>query len=156
MVLLNQKLSERMMIMLNSFHISWRNLTRNKKRFLFALSAIILGIAVMTGMLIAKETTAKTFDDYEKMYAGDADFFVKSNAEFFSKQELESLKANDYIEQDVYALFKHGYVEIEHLNTSQSSVRISGISDFDNELLGLPLLEGDLQAHGLVVTENAA
>lgn len=141
--------------MVSSFRISWRNLMRNKKRFLFALSAVILGIVVMTGMLITKETTAKTFDELEQQYAGDADFFVKSTDGIFSKQELEALNADDHIEQDVYTLFKHGTVDMDHLNAEQSSVRISGMSSFNNDFMKLSLIEGDLQEDGLVITENA-
>ena len=141
--------------MLSSFHISWRNLMRNKRRFLFALLAIILGIVVMTGMLITKETTAKTFDDLERQFAGDADFFVKSNDGTFNEEDLEALRADHYIKQDIHALFKHGTVEIDHLNAMQSSVRISGMSSFNNDLLNLPLIEGNLQDDGLVITENA-
>src|SRR5690625_4813775 len=145
-----------MTIMLSSFRVSWRNLIRNKMRFLFTLAAIVLGIVVMTSMLIAKETTSKTLDYYEELSAGDADFFVQSNGGPFSEKELEGLKNHPEMEKDVSALLKHGFVDIDELNKAQSSVRISGVSSFDNGLLALPVIEGDLREEGLVITENAA
>lgn len=144
------------MILLNSFRVSWRNLTRNKTRFVFTLSAIVLGIIVMTSMLIAKETTSKSLEYYEKLYTGDADFFVQSNNYSFSEEELKQLDHTNEIEKDVAALLKMSSVEIDTLNTAQSSVRISGVSSFDNGLLVLPVKEGDLSKQGLVITENAA
>lgn len=120
------------------------------------LTAIILGIIVMTGMLVTKETTSKSLDYYEKLYTGNADFFVQSNQNFFSQEELKLLEAHDAIEEELSALLKYGFVENNQLNKAQSSVRISGVSSFDNGLLELPVIEGTLDKEGLVITENTA
>lgn len=60
--------------MLNIWLVSWRNLTKNKKRFFFTLIAVILGILLTTSMLVANNTIKGTFRYYEEIYAGDADY----------------------------------------------------------------------------------
>lgn len=142
--------------MQSSFLISWRNLTRYKKRFLFTLSALIIGIIVMTGMLIAKQTMSKTLDDYERLYAGSADYWIQGNAYGFQESELHWLLEDTAFEKGNASLLKQGFVELDGVGLAQSSVRLSGVSSFDDGLFELPEKEGDVTKEGLIITENAA
>ncbi|MGP4040123.1 ABC transporter permease [Gracilibacillus sp. D59] len=139
-----------------SFLVSWRNLTRHKTRFFLTLIAMILSVTVMTSMLIAKETTIKIMDEQEQLYAGDADFWIKSNQRFFSESEVEWVKDREEVTNGVAALLKQGFINIETENLAQASVRVSGVSSYDHELIELPVKEGDVTKEGLIITENAA
>ena len=145
-----------MTIMQSSFLISWRNLTRYKKRFLFTLSALIIGIVVMTGMLIAKQTTSKTLDYYERLYAGSADYWIQGNDYSFQESDLSWLIDSAAFEKGNASLLKQGFVELDGVSSAQSSVRLSGVSSFDDGLFELPEKEGDVTKEGLIITENAA
>lgn len=142
--------------MQSSFLISWRNLTRYKKRFLFTLSALIIGIVVMTGMLIAKQTTSKTLDYYERLYAGSADYWIQGNDYSFQESDLSWLIDSAAFEKGNASLLKQGFVELDGVSSAQSSVRLSGVSSFDDGLFELPEKEGDVTKEGLIITENAA
>lgn len=142
--------------MRHSLLVSWRNITRNKKRFFLTLIAIIIGVVVMTGMLIAKETTSETLDYYEKLYAGSADYWIESNNHTFKENRLDWLQDREEFKKGISTLLKQGFVEIDGLSKAQSSVRFSGVSSFDNGLFELPVKEGDVTKEGLIITENAA
>lgn len=142
--------------MQSSFLISWRNLTRCKKRFLFTLSALIIGIVVMTGMLIAKQTTSKTLDEYERLYAGSADYWIQGNDFSFQESDLNWLLDDLAFEKGNASLLKQGFVELDGVGPARSSVRLSGVSSFDDGLFELPEKEGDVTEEGLIITENAA
>ncbi|WP_164214740.1 FtsX-like permease family protein [Virgibacillus sp. YIM 98842] len=142
--------------MRHSLLVSWRNITRNKKRFFLTLIAIIIGVVVMTGMLIAKETTSETLDYYEKLYAGSADYWIESNNHTFEENRLDWLQDREEFKKGISTLLKQGFVEIDGLSKAQSSVRFSGVSSFDNGLFELPVKEGDVTKEGLIITENAA
>ncbi|GAB3798416.1 ABC transporter permease [Virgibacillus kimchii] len=142
--------------MRHSLLVSWRNVTSNKKRFFLTLAAIIIGIVVMTGMLIAKETTSETLDYYEKLYAGSADYWIESNNHTFEEDRLNWLQERAEFNKGIGILLKQGFVEIDGLSKAQTSVRFSGVSSFDNGLFELPVKEGDVTKEGLIITENAA
>src|SRR5699024_1645193 len=121
----------RMTIMLSSLLVSWRNITRHKKRFFFTLAALVLGVAVMTSMLISKSTFSNIIDEQEKLNAGDADFWIQSNDGTFLENDLLLLQEQAEVEEKV-TLFNHkGFIEMETDHPMQSSVRFTGVSDFD-------------------------
>lgn len=142
--------------MLSSLLVSWRNITRHKKRFFFTLAALVLGVAVMTSMFISKSTFSNIIDEQEKLDAGNADFWIQSNADIFLESDLAWLKEQAEVEEKVTLLNQTGFAEIETDHPMQSSVRFTGISDFDNELIELPVSEGDITREGLIITENTA
>ncbi len=142
--------------MLSSLLVSWRNVTRHKKRFLFTLIATVLGVAVMTSMFIAKGTFANLMEEQEALYAGEADFWVQSSDRFFSEQEWNEVLEQEQIDASVSSLFVHGFVEQESGSLAENSVRFTGVSNFQNELIALPVKDGDVTKEGLIITENAA
>ncbi|WP_165769027.1 ABC transporter permease [Virgibacillus profundi] len=142
--------------MLSSFLVSWRNLTRNKKRFFFTLIALIIGVVVMAGMLIAKQTTSSTLNHYEQLYAGNADYWIQSNGFSFQESELDWLVDREDFDKGNAALLKQGFVELDGVSPAQASVRITGVASFDNGINELPEKEGDVTKEGLIITENAA
>ncbi|WP_042143299.1 ABC transporter permease [Paucisalibacillus sp. EB02] len=142
--------------MLNSLLVSWRNVTRHKKRFFFTLVAIVLGVAVMTSMFIAKDTFSNLMDEQERLYAGDADFWVQSNEGYFAENELEWLNKKEEVEEGAALLVQKGFLEMETELPQQASVRFTGVSDYNNDLIELPVKEGDVAKEGLIITENAA
>ncbi|MGY0693928.1 ABC transporter permease [Virgibacillus sp. FSP13] len=129
---------------------------RYKKRFFFTLFSIILGVVVMTGMLIAKQTTSNTLESYEKMSMGDSDFQVQSNDHVFQQKELDWLLARDEFKMGNAILLKRGFAKIDGMSSAQTSVRLTGVSSFDNGLIELTVKKGDLSRKGLIITENAA
>lgn len=142
--------------MLSSFRVSWRNITRHKKRFLFTLIAIVLGVSVMTGMLIAKSTFANIMDEQERITAGNADFRIQGTKAFFSSNELEGLLDQDQVKEGLATLTKQGLADIETDSPEQATVKFTGLSDFQNGMIELPVKEGDVTEEGLIITENAA
>ncbi|MCM3741897.1 FtsX-like permease family protein [Oceanobacillus luteolus] len=142
--------------MLSSWRVSWRNLTRHKKRFLFTLIALTLGVTVMTSMLIAKYTFSNMMDEQEQLYAGEADFWIQSNEGFFDETEIAWLEGREEIDEGVTALVKQGLVELETDVPAQRTVRFTGLSDFRSNIVPLPVKAGDTTEEGLVITENAA
>lgn len=142
--------------MLSSWRVSWRNLTRHKKRFLFTLIALTLGVMVMTSMLIAKYTFSNMMDEQEQLYAGEADFWIQSNEGFFDDSEIAWLEEREEIDEGVTALVKQGLVELETDVPAQRTVRFTGLSDFQSSIVPLPVKAGDTTEEGLIITENAA
>lgn len=142
--------------MRSSWHVSWRNLTRHKKRFLFTLIAVILGVAVMTSMLITKYTFANVTKEQEALYAGGADFWIQSNEGYFRESDIAWLKEREEIDEGITSLLKQGFVDMETALLSQRSVRFTGISNLQTDIVELPVKDGDVTKEGAIITENAA
>lgn len=117
---------------------------------------MVLSVTIMTSMLIAKETTVKIMDEQEQLYAGNADYWIQGNQRFFFEKEVEWVTDREEVENGLAALLKQGFVDIEVENPAQASVRITGVSSYDNELIELPVKEGNATKEGLIITENAA
>lgn len=145
-----------MAIMLSSWRVSWRNLTRHKKRFFFTLIATILGVTVMACMLIAKHTFLNVMEEQEALYAGSADFWIQSNEGTFHEADISWLKEREEIDEELSSLLKQGFVEMDADIAVQRGVRFTGISDFQTNILVLPVKEGDVKKEGLIISENAA
>ncbi len=145
------------MAMLNIWLVSWRNLTKNKRRFFFTLIAVILGILLTTSMLVANNTVKDTFRYYEEIYAGDADYWILSKNYSFSEDEVEEIKQQSIVSDSLSVLDKQTLVEIDEPEApAETSVRVTGVSDLESNLLKLPLTKGSLKGNGLIIPENAA
>ncbi|MFS0593147.1 FtsX-like permease family protein [Cytobacillus horneckiae] len=143
--------------MLNIWLVSWRNLTKNKRRFFFTLIAVILGILLTTSMLVANNTVKDTFRYYEEIYAGDADYWILSKNYSFSEDEVEEIKQQSIVSDSLSVLDKQTLVEIDQPEApAETSVRVTGVSDLESNLLKLPLTKGSLKGNGLIIPENAA
>lgn len=143
--------------MLNMWRISWRNITQNKKRFLFSLLGMIVGISFITSMLIADGTTNDVFDYYEQMYVANADYWVLSDEHTFTEDDVASVSDSPFVTDTLFALDKQAFFEIEgDQSIHQRSVRITGVNDQASSLLSLPVIEGSLDNEGIVLTENVA
>ncbi|WP_226036769.1 ABC transporter permease [Aquibacillus saliphilus] len=142
--------------MLGSWLVSWRNLTRHKKRFLFTLVALTLGVTVMTSMLIAKYTISNLMNEQEELYAGEADFWIQSSDGFFHESDIVWLKQAVEVDTGITSLIKQGFVDMETDTLSQRAVRFTGVSDFQSDIITLPVKDGDVTEEGLIITENAA
>lgn len=143
--------------MLNIWLVSWRNLTKNKKRFFFTLIAVILGILLTTSMLVANNTIKGTFRYYEEIYAGDADYWILRKNYSFSEDEVKEIKQQDIVSDSLSVLDKQALVEIDQPKApADTSVRITGVSDIESNLLKLPLIKGSLEGNGIIIPENAA
>src|SRR5690625_7792 len=147
----------RMMIMLNMWRISWRNIVQNKKRFFFSLLGIIIGISFITSMLIADKTTNDVFNYYEKMFVANADYWVLSDDYTFSEEDVSSITDSPIVMDTLFALDKQVFLELEDdQSLNQRSVRITGVNNQNSSLLTLPVIEGHLDNEGLVISENVA
>lgn len=142
--------------MLSSFRVSWRNLTRHKKRFLLTLIAIILGVTVMTSMFIAKSTFSKLMDEQDRLTAGYSDFRIQGTERFFPITELAGITEREEIKEGIATLTKQGFAVIETETPEQTTVRFTGISNFQNDLIELSVKAGDVTKEGLIITENTA
>src|SRR5690625_3665950 len=146
-----------MMIMLNMWRISWCNIVQDKKSFFFSLLGIIMGISFITSMLIADRTTNDVFNYYEQMYVANADYWVLSDDYTFSEEEVSSIEGSPIVMDTLFALDKQAFLELEDdQSLNQRSVRITGVNDQNSSLLSLPVIEGDLDNEGLVISENVA
>ncbi|GAF11460.1 LOW QUALITY PROTEIN: hypothetical protein JCM19046_4945 [Bacillus sp. JCM 19046] len=143
--------------MLSSWRISWRNSIRNKKRLVFSCLAIILGTAFVTTMLIADRTTKDVFTYYEEMYVGNADYWLLSDEYEYSDEMAVNLAEYEEVNDILLALDKQTFLEFDgDYTTSQRSVRITGVSDQASPLLKLPIIKGELDNEGLVITNDVA
>lgn len=143
--------------MLNMWRISWRNITQNKKRFFISLLGIILGIAFVTSMLIADNTTNDVFDYYEEMYVANADYWVLSDEHTYSEDVVSSVLTSPIVKETMLALDKQAFFELEgDQSLNQRSVRITGVNDQSSSLLKLPVIEGSLDNEGLVIPKAVA
>lgn len=143
--------------MLNIWRISWRNITDNKKRFFFTLLAIILGTSFVTSMLIADKTTKDVFDYYEKMYVANADYWVLSDEHSYSDEMISSIQNDPTVTDTLLALDKQAFFELESDHSlSKRSVRITGVNDQNSPLLELPVIEGEKDNKGIIITEDVA
>lgn len=115
--------------MLNTWLISWRNITRNKKRFFLSLLGIIIGVSFITSMFIADKTTKDVFEYYEPMYVADADYWFLSDEYSFSEDELLSKIDDSMFSESLLVLDKQAFIEISDKTLSQRSVRITGVDD---------------------------
>jgi putative ABC transport system permease protein len=143
--------------MLNTWQISWRNITDNKKRFCLTLLAIILGTSFVTAMLVADKTTNDVFDYYEQMYVGNADYWVLSDEHTYPEEMIAPIQNDPIVTHTLEALDKHAFFELEgDRSLNERAVRITGVSDQNSPLLKLPVIEGELDNQGLVVPKNVA
>jgi len=142
--------------MLNMWRISWRNIIESKKRFFFSLLGIIIGISFITSMLIADKTTNDVFNYYEQMYVANADYWFLSDEHTFSEEAVSSHLDNPIITDSLLALDKHVFFDLDDKSENQRSVRITGVNDQNSSLLKLPVIKGELDNEGLIITEPVA
>lgn len=143
--------------MLNIWRISWRNITQNKKRFLFSLMGIILGVSFVTSMLIADKTTNDVFDYYEQMYVANADYWALSDEYTYSEDAVSAISNTPVVTETLLALDKQAFFELDdNKSLNHRSVRITGVNDQSSSLLKLPVIEGSLDDEGLVIPESVA
>ncbi|WP_336824847.1 ABC transporter permease [Sporosarcina sp. USHLN248] len=143
--------------MLSIWRISWRNMTQNKKRVFFTLLAIILGTSFFTSMLIADKTTNDVFNYYEQMYVANADYWVLSDDHTFSEKLISPIQDDPSVSNTLLALDKQAFFELDgNYSLNERSVRITGVSDQTSPLLTLPVIEGNLDNDGIVLTQAVA
>lgn len=143
--------------MLNIWLISWRNITRRKKRFFFTLAAMVMGVAVMAAMLVADKTTEDVFSYYEQMYVADADYWILSDNHTFPEENIEELGVHPEVSETLLVLDKQAFFELEEDRPqNERSVRITGVSDFSSPLIKLPVTEGSLEDEGLILPKPVA
>lgn len=142
--------------MLSTWRISWRNITRNKKRFFFSLLGIIIGVSFVTSMLIADRTTNDVFEYYEQMYVADADYWFLSDDHTFSEKELLSKIEHPAVVESLSVLDKQAFIDVRNKSLNQRSIRITGVDDVNSSLLKLPVIEGSLDNEGLIVPDVLA
>ncbi|ERN53950.1 FtsX-like permease family protein [Alkalihalophilus marmarensis] len=143
--------------MLNIWQISWRNFMHRKKRFLFTLTALVMGVAITTSMLVADKTTEDVFTYYEQMYVANADYWILSDSHTFSEDIIRDLTTHPEVREALLALDKQSFIEMdEDRSRYERSVRITGVSDFSSSLLKLPVTEGSLEDPGLILPEPVA
>lgn len=143
--------------MLNIWRISWRNITRKKKRFVLTLLAIIMGTSFITAMLIADRTTKDVFDYYEEMYTGNADFWILSDEHTYPEEIIDTVQNHQDVDETLMALDKQTFLDLPgEYSDSQLAVRITGVDNQNSNLLKLPVVEGELDNEGLVIPETVA
>ncbi|MEK4300445.1 FtsX-like permease family protein [Oceanobacillus sp. FSL W8-0428] len=143
--------------MLNIWRISWRNITRKKKRFVLTLLAIIMGTSFITAMLIADRTTKDVFDYYEEMYTGNADFWILSDEHTYPEEIINTVQNHQNVDETLMALDKQTFLDLPgEYSDSQLAVRITGVDNQNSNLLKLPVVEGELDNEGLVIPETVA
>lgn len=136
--------------MLPIWRVSWRNITKNRRRFFFTLTALVMGLTLTTAMLVADRTVKDTFAYYEELYAGSADYWIQSRDATFQESAVKGVEeeAADVLR----VLDKETRLMVGE--DRDVPVRVTGVSKWETDLLKLPLIEG--KRGGLVVPENAA
>lgn len=108
-------------------------------------------------MLIAHKTTNDVFDYYEKMYVANADYWVLSDEHTYSEELISAIQNDPIVTDSLLALDKQAFFELEgDYSLNERSVRITGVSDLNSGLLILPVIEGNLDNQGIVMTEAVA
>lgn len=78
--------------MLPIWRVSWRNITKNRRRFFFTLTALVMGLTLTTAMLVADRTVKDTFAYYEELYAGSADYWIQSRDATFQESAVKGVE----------------------------------------------------------------
>ncbi len=107
-------------------------------------------------MLIADKTTNDVFNYYEQMYVANADYWFLSDEHTFSEEAVSSHLDNPIITDSLLALDKHVFFDLDDKSENQRSVRITGVNDQNSSLLKLPVIKGELDNEGLIITEPVA
>ncbi|MBD7963032.1 ABC transporter permease [Fictibacillus norfolkensis] len=137
---------------------SWRNLTRKKVRTLLTLLAIILGVSSMFAVISTVETAQDVTTKRLELYTGNADYSILSRENLFAEDVLAKTEDVDGVKSSLGLIHKQAYVDTgqEGLDQDQRRIRLTGLSSFNNEMLSLTNVKGELNKEGLILPKSTA
>src|SRR5690625_1222066 len=107
-------------------------------------------------MLIVDRTTNDVFYYYEQMYVANADYWVLSDEHTYDEEDVSQILSSSVVEESLLALDKQALFDLDDKTRSQRSVRITGVNNQASSLLKLPVIDGELDNEGLVISEDTA
>ncbi|WP_419873034.1 FtsX-like permease family protein [Candidatus Pristimantibacillus sp. PTI5] len=149
-------------MIINSWKIAWRNLTRKKLRTLFAFLAIMFGVAAILAVTSTVETTKQTVFDTISTFNAKAHMQIKGTDSIFDYSFKKELESSENVTLSVAHLAQPARLELSSLAVlpyvidPNTKALLHGYSRFDSELLSWKTEEGSLQMPGLVVTKKTA
>ncbi|MDC2865502.1 ABC transporter permease [Bacillus sp. BP-3] len=139
------------------WRVSWRNLTRKKLRALITIMAIIIGVSTMFAVISTVETAKGLTNKRLQLYTGNADYVISSSNHLFSKDILNIAEKEKGIQSATAVLHKQSSFNLkEERGFTHTRIRITGLSSFQNELLSLKVLKGNLTNEGIIIPIRTA
>ncbi|USG66578.1 ABC transporter permease [Brevibacillus ruminantium] len=139
------------------WRVSWRNLTRKKLRSFFTILSILIGVssifAVVSTVETAKDVTTKRLE----LYTGNADYSILANSYTFPDRLLADIQQDGHVQAAIGVMHKQAKFDLGgSQNPSQTSLRITGLSSIQNELLTLEVISGKPTNDGIVIPRSTA
>ncbi|ASV67934.1 MULTISPECIES: ABC transporter permease [Cytobacillus] len=136
---------------------SLRNLIRKKSRSFFTLLAILIGITTMFAVISTVETAKYLTTEQLKEFTGNADYTIHSTSNTFSEEILDEVETNSDISSITGLVHRQTKINLDSAHHSaESNLRLTGLSSFDNELLSLDVIAGNLDQKGIIISETTA
>lgn len=136
---------------------SWRSLIRNRLRSSFTILSIILGVSSIFAVISTVETSKVVTDQQILLYTGNADYAIYSNQGIFSQEILEETKTHYNVSDAIGLMHKQSYIDLgTPIGRESTRIRLTGLSNFNSELLSLDLLAGNLNNNGLIISKTTA
>nr|WP_173275113.1 ABC transporter permease [Paenibacillus sp. NEAU-GSW1] len=147
---------------MNSWRISWRNLTRRKLRTFFTFLAISIGVASTLAVTSTVDMTKQTVEQFLNSFNEKANMRIKGTEFTFSDTVLAEVEKTPYVSASLAHLIQPAKLEITSIpaqpNDPEQNAKavLHGYSSYDSKILDWRVVEGNLQDKGLVLTSNAA
>lgn len=137
---------------------SWRNLIRKKMRTFLTLLAIIIGVSSIFAVISTVETAKEVTDKRLELYTGNADYSILTTSQTFSEEVLRNVSEERSINSATGLIHKQGYIQFDTKEPEQAAtkIRLTGLSSFENDLLSLKVIEGNIMADGLIIPRSTA
>ncbi|EMA6342467.1 ABC transporter permease [Bacillus cytotoxicus] len=139
------------------WRVSYRSLIRKKLRALITIMAIIIGISTMFAVISTVETAKGITNKRLQLYTGNADYTISSSKHLFSKDILNIAEREKGVRSATAVLHKQASFHLtEDRSFTQTRIRVTGLSSFQNELLSLKVIHGNLNNEGIIIPMRTA
>lgn len=138
---------------------------RKKTRTILTLIAIIIGVASTVATISTVQTTQSTITDYTEEMYGNADYTILSQKNLFKEDWISKVKeipgvsgamGSLYGEMELKELKGSSISENKEVTTTNNRVKITAVSDLQNDILPLDIIDGSLDGNGLVIDKGTS
>lgn len=147
---------------MNSWLITWRNLTHRKPRTFFTFLAVAIGVAAAFAVTGTVETTRDTVSGFLASFNSKADMRIRGTSLTVPEAVVEQVRKSPLVVTSLAHLLEPGRVELASLPIRpsvaepNSKVVIHGYNELHSGILDWKPVEGSLLEEGLVVSNKTA